>query len=238
MPTRWQVTTPGIDPTQVKVEQLHAVVSAWFDHDDTHRASAKPYTVSPPAAATDGAMFEVGLLDDDLTGRLLTRAAPGIRLRFGSQHTTLSHAPQQTAGAPWKQLAAPTTATAWCIQFVTPTTFRRGNAFTPWPAPKPVLGGLRAAWRHFAPTELPNLHLDMSNDPVWVTDIDGANQVVTVNHLTVSGFVGRIRYTCDATPDVCAAVDRLMRLAPYAGIGAYTTRGFGLVRLEHTWQQR
>ncbi|MEO3747194.1 CRISPR system precrRNA processing endoribonuclease RAMP protein Cas6 [Plantactinospora sp. B5E13] len=240
MPSRWRITTPGIDPTQVRVEHLHAVVSSWFDTTtNAHRAQAKPYTISPPARHTlDSPGFEVTLLDDTLTNRLLTRAAPGVRLRLGAQHTQLDAGAEQIATTPWTHLTAGDSgANAWCLRFVTPTTFRRGNSFTPWPAPNPVLGGLRAAWRRFAPPGLPELVLDLATDPVWVTDVDGANQVLRINNLTVSGFVGRIRYACDAPTDTRHAVDRLMRLAPYAGIGAHTTRGLGQVRPEPTWRQ-
>ena len=115
-------------------------------------------------------------------------------------------------------------------------TFRRGNRFTPLPAPSPILGSLRRSWNTYAPPELA-VDLDLSTDPVWVTDIDGRNEVVQVNKLTVSGFVGRLRLECDdgATAD---AVSRVVRLAPVAGVGAYTTRCFGVTRIDPTWQPR
>jgi len=238
MPSRWRITLPGIDPALVRLEHVHAVVSRWFDADDTaHQAKAKPYSVTPAAADPSGTAIEVGLLDDTLPDRLHTVAAPGVVVRLGSQHARLTHPPAQVAAVTWQQLATGGTGTdAWCLRMLTPTTFRRGDAFTPWPAPKAILGSLRAAWRQ-APADVLALKLDLASDPVWVTDLDGANEVVKVNNRTVSGFVGRIRFTCDAGPDVCAAVDRLVRLAPYAGVGAYTTRGFGVVRPEATWRQ-
>jgi CRISPR-associated endoribonuclease Cas6 len=240
MPTRWRITAAGADPARVKAEHLHAVVSGWFDSDEeAHRAPAKAYTVSPPAPGAAGTVFEIGLLDDGLSDRLLTRAAPGVRVRFGSQSARIAHVPRQTAAVPWTQLAtASGAAGAWCLRYVTPVTFRRGNTFTPWPAPNAVLGGLRAAWTHYAWAGLPPLELNLSQNPVWVSDIDGANDVLRVNGMIVSGFVGRIRYVCDADPQVVAAVDRLMRLAPFSGVGAYTTRGFGLTHLEPTWPRR
>lgn len=239
MPSRWRIALSEIDPTRVRVEHLHAVVSGWFDTtEEAHRAPAKPYTVSPPTRHPAGpAAFEVTLLDDALANRLLTRAAPGVRVRLGAQHARVVDA-EQIAATPWSHLAGGDSgANAWCLRFVTPTTFRRGNSFTPWPAPSPVLGGLRAAWRRFAPPGLAPLVLDLATDPVWVTDVDGANEVLRVDNLTVSGFVGRIRYACDAAPETRVAVDRLIRLAPYAGIGAHTTRGLGQVRPEPTWRQ-
>jgi CRISPR-associated endoribonuclease Cas6 len=237
MPSRWRITLPTIDPSQVRLEHLHAVVSGWFDtNPDTHRAAAKPYSITPPAACAAGTAVEIGLLDDTLVDRLLTCAAPGKTVRLGTQHTRLCAAPDQVAVLTWAQAAAAGGMDAWCLRFVTPTTFRRGNLFTPWPAPKAVLGSLRAAWRRFAPPDLPPLILELTPEPVWVTDIDGANQVLKVNDRTVSGFVGRIRFAADAPDPVAAAIDQLVRLAPFAGVGAYTTRGFGMTRPEPTWQ--
>ncbi len=238
MPSRWQIVLPGVDASLVRVEQLHAMTSGWFDDTaDAHQARAKPYSITPPRPAGDTTTFNVGLVDDSMVDRLLTRTAPGVRLRLGGQHTRTVQAPTQVAGLSWSTLDA-TPADSWCVNFATPTTFRRGNNFTPWPAPKAVLGSLRATWRHFAPASAGALDLDLATDPVWVTDIDGANEVVKVNDRTVSGFVGRIRFTCDAPAHVAASIDRLIQLAPYSGVGAHTTRGFGVTRPEPTWRQR
>jgi CRISPR/Cas system endoribonuclease Cas6 (RAMP superfamily) len=236
MPSRWHILFPGINPTLVRREHLHALVSRWFDTAPaSHHAAGKPYNVTPPAAHPTGTSIEVGLIDDTLIDQIHTHAAPGTGIRLGTQHTHLTHPPTQLAGLAWTQLATTGTANAWCLRMLTPTTFRRGNAFTPWPAPHAILGSLRKTWLRHTPPDLPHLVLDLSTDPVWVTDLNGANQVVKVNNLTVSGFVGRIRFTCDGPPTTAAAIDKLMRLAPYAGVGAHTTRGFGHVRLEPTW---
>jgi CRISPR-associated endoribonuclease Cas6 len=239
MPSRWQITAPGTEACTIRMEHLHAVVSRWLEPDDAaHRAKTKPYTLSRPTGGADGAVFEVGLLDDALVNRILTAASPGIRVRLGSRFSRLGPGPRQLAAISWQQLAHPRTTTTWCLRFATPTTFRRGNSFTPWVAPKPLLGGLRATWRAFCPADVPPIELNLSSDPVWVSDVDGANQILTLGGLTVSGFVGRARYVCDAGPGVAATVDRVMRLAEFAGVGAYTTRGLGKVELEPSWRQR
>jgi len=103
---------------------------------------------------------------------------------------------------------------------------------------KPILGGLRRAWLVAAPPGLAPLVLDLTPEPVWLTDIEVSSQVALVNGRVVSGFTGRLRFACDAAPEVAAAVDRLVRLAPYSGVGAYTTRGFGTVRVESAPRRR
>ena len=62
----------------------------------------------------------------------------------------------------------------------------------------------------------------------------GTNEVFPLADMTVSGFVGRIRYVCE-DPSTAGTVDTLVRFAEYAGIGSYTPRGLGVVRLEPTW---
>lgn len=121
-------------------------------------------------------------------------------------------------------------------------TFRRGNKFLPWPAPSPVFGSLRATWRTFAAPHVGDVDLDLSMDPLMVTAIDGASAVEKVVlkdppagrgsrvEVTVGGFVGSVRYTADG-PVNTAAVEVLVRMAPFCGVGAYTTRGFGAVRI-------
>lgn len=239
MPSRWEVMLPGVDAATVKLEHVHAVVSGWFDADgDVHRAHHKPYSVSPAREADGGAVIELGLLDDGLVDRLATRAAPGVRVRLGSRWSRVASPPRQVAAAPWPALAVSGTASAWCLRFVTPTTFRRGNAFTPNPSLKAIVGSLRNSWKRSAPASVGPIELDLSRDPLWVTDVEVVSRVVKVNDLIVSGFVGRLRFACDGGEEVATTVDRLIRLAPFAGVGAHTTRGFGVTRPEPTWPAR
>ncbi|MBN1173571.1 MAG: CRISPR system precrRNA processing endoribonuclease RAMP protein Cas6 [Micromonosporaceae bacterium] len=233
MPSRWQIRLPGVDAARVTPEQVHAVVSGWFDATaEAHQQRRKAYSVSMPQVADGSTVIEVGLVDDGLVDRLFAGAARGTRLRFGSQWTVLGRDPYQTGGIPWGELNRPSAATAWGLRFVTLTTFRRGNAFTPNPGLKPILGGLRQVWKTCAPPDMSPLVLNLATEPVWLTAIEVSSRIVRVDGRIVSGFTGRLRLACDAPAEVAGAVDRLLRLAPYCGVGAYTTRGFGTVRLE------
>lgn len=232
MPSRWELTIPDLDPASIRLEHLHAVASSWFDQPGQHHAHSKPYAISPPSDSTRGTIVEIGLIEDHLTNRLLTHTGRGTRIRLGRSTTTLTKPPQQIAAVPWSELAAPRVTSAWRLTFVTPLTFRRGNKFTPFPSPKAILGGLRANWSTHAPPELRDITLDLATDPVWVSDIDGHNEVVTVNGRTVSGFIGTMRMESDADYPTTETIDRLFRLAPFSGCGGYTTRGFGVTRME------
>lgn len=235
MPSRWTIRFPCDGPGTIRLEHLHAVVSTWLDEPGQHHAHTKPYSVSPPLDGDGSQVVEIGLIDDRLVDRLLTKAAPGVRVRFGHTVVTMNRPPTQVAATSWAALAERRSTRSWCLRFATPLTFRRGNKFTPLPAPKPLLGSLRHAWTTHASPDTDPLHLDLSTDPVLVTDITGGNQVHQVNGRTVSGFVGRLCLESDTDAETTAAIDRVLRLAPYSGIGAYTTRGFGVTRLERTW---
>lgn len=236
MPSRWRVTLPGINPASVRLEHLHAVICGWLDDsDEAHRAQAKPYSVSPPIAAHGGTAVEIGTLTDQAADRLHQRAATGARVRLGSAWSTIHTPPHQIASTLWQALTTAGSSRAWCLRLLTPTTFRRRNAFTPTPALAAILGSLRRIWRTFAPADLSPLVLDLSSDPVWLTYIDVTSHVVRINERVVSGFIGRLRFVCDASDETATAVDALVRLAEYSGVGAYTTRGFGLAHREPTW---
>ncbi|MGH3936681.1 MAG: CRISPR system precrRNA processing endoribonuclease RAMP protein Cas6 [Pseudonocardiaceae bacterium] len=67
-----------------------------------------------------------------------------------------------------------------------------------------------------------------------VTAVCGASHTERVgvhqrDSVLVGGFVGTVRYAAEGAADP-QAVDALARLAPFSGVGAYTTRGFGGVR--------
>jgi CRISPR-associated endoribonuclease Cas6 len=217
MPSLWRLPLPdgGVDRRQV-----HRRLASWLDVD--HHASRKPWSWK----ATDSGI-EIGLLDDGLADRLAQRAGRDLtRLSAVPWHVpTLSKSPE------------------WTVEFVSPVAFRRGNRLVPWPSPSAVFGSLRADWRAFAAPHAGDVDLDLSVDPVIVTAIEGASVVERfVLHdrpnvaggvpvrVTVGGFRGRVTYAVDG-PLGATAVASLLAIAPYAGVGAHTTRGFGGVRL-------
>lgn len=232
MPSRWRLTFGRVDPSRVALPTIHAVVSAWLD--DEHHAQLKPYSVSPLRTADGLTSLEVGLLDDRLEGRLRERTPVGLPVRFGGSMTSITKPSELIYGEDWDSLMVDTGRRAWCLRFATPTTFRHANRFSPWPDPVTIIKGLSDRRAQFGPSgpELPR----MRRDQLWVTDVDGRNEIVKVRGVTVSGFVGRLRFEATEDAPNGGLIDALVRLAPYSGVGAYTTTGLGVTRQEPTWQ--
>lgn len=211
MPSLWCCSWPrSAKPDR---HAIHRALSHWLD--TTHHAQRKPWSW-----VAHGPDLLIGLLDDQLADQLVAGAgAAGMPVR-------------QVAMASWSQIrggAQPRN--DWCLEFVSPVTFRRGNRFLPWPSPSAVFGSLRAAWRHFGASEVGDLQLDLRLDPLVVTAVRGASRTERVSvhdqdSVLVGGFLGTVRYALDGAADP-QVIDTLVRLASFSGVGAYTTRGFG-----------
>lgn len=211
MPSMWRCQ--WIDPDRATV---HRTLSRWLDSD--HHAQRKPWSWT----AQDSGL-NISLLDDRLAERLVHCA------------DAASTPVQQVTKADWAQLRSGRPRDGWQLEFLSPVTFRRGNRFLPWPSPSAVFGSLRAAWRVFAAPEVGDLELDLRLDPLVVTALSGASHTERViahnkDSVLVGGFVGTVRYALDGAADP-RVIDTLVRLAPFSGVGAYTTRGFGGIQI-------
>ena len=214
MPSLWGCRWNGA--ADLDRSAVHRTLSRWLDGD--HHAQRKPWSWT---GVSDRELL-IGLLDDRLTDRL----------RSGADATSMPV--RQVAATSWSELRSGRARDCWQLEFTSPVTFRRGNRFLPWPSPSAVFGSLRAAWRHFGAPAVGDLELDLRLDPLVVTAVCGASRTerVTVHEqasVLVGGFVGTVCYSVEGAADR-RSVDALVRLAPFSGVGAYTTRGFGGVR--------
>ncbi|MFI7531463.1 CRISPR system precrRNA processing endoribonuclease RAMP protein Cas6 [Nocardia salmonicida] len=226
----------GIDPVRVKLDHLHAVAGRWVD--DHHWANTKPWSIRPARRIDGVAVFELTTLTHAAATRFTTAITPGQPIRLGTQHGTILTQPHIIDAQPWNRLhPTPTPAAhAWSVTFLTPTTFGNGNRFSPWPDPSSIARSLTTRWNTLRPNNIPQL----PEDPklwrrVWVSDIDGHSEVLDLQNLTLSGFLGRVRYVCE-DPQMAAIFQSLLTFAEYAGVGRYPTRGLGAIRLEPTWE--
>lgn len=215
MPSLWGCRWNGA--ADLDRSAVHRTLSRWLDGD--HHAQRKPWSWTD---ASDRELL-IGLLDDRLTDRL----------RSGADATNMPV--RQVAATSWSELRSGRARDCWQLEFTSPVTFRRGNRFLPWPSPSAVFGSLRAAWRHFGAPAVGDLELDLRLDPLVVTAVCGASRTerVTVHEqasVLVGGFVGTVRYAVDGGVADPQVIDALVALAPFSGVGAYTTRGFGGVR--------
>lgn len=227
MIARWVIPLGAVNPARVAPDHLHAVVCGWVD--DRHHQSPKPWAVSPLRVVDGVATAEVSTLSAGARDRLMSNVTPGRPVRLGSQLTEVL-APPQLMDAMSDSSTPPG---AWCVRFLTPTAFGSGARFSPWPDPRTVVRSCAIRYNAFVDGE-PIDPASRLASSVWVSDIDGHSEVLSVERLTVSGFLGRIRYVCNDRA-FSATFDTLMRFAEFAGLGRYTTRGLGTVRLENTW---
>lgn len=244
MPERWSVYLAGPRADKIELTHLHAALTHWFDHRppteddsrapclDSHNEKTKDYSLSAPALTDDGIEVEIGTLTDTAAGSLAHHAVPGSRLRLGRAVFVVQAPPSLAASATWDQLADATGSRAWQVRFDSPASFMRGQHSSPLPTPEAVLAGLATRWRRWAPPTnfTPD---DAAARRVRVTDLSGGSTVVTVGHRHFGGFVGTVRYETDI--DAAAAVGPLFALAPYSGVGAGTTKGLGVTRIEQAW---
>lgn len=236
MPSVWRWRLGGDIIPERRV--VHALLARWLDDD--HHAERKPWSW---AAHRDGDehVIEIGIVDDTLAERLVA-GADAHRASPATARLPMIEPVQQVAAVTWSQLAATPPQPKWTVRFISPVTFRRGDRFMPWPAPSSVFGSLRAAWRTFGAKHVGDLTVDLKADPLIVTALNGHSHTERVVlraqpasgrppvQVTVTGFVGCVQYALDGPIDP-GAVAALLALAPYAGIGGYTTRGFGGARV-------
>jgi len=266
MPSRWEVTLAGPADAGIPLAAPLAVVSGWLDDPPRrgpqpgaaaaarsgHADQARKWTCGPLRAlpGAQGVALQVRLLDDSLSGKLQAATWPGRAVRLGAHQYQLAERAQQAGQASWPDLRQWPGTRAWQVRYVTPVCFRRGNRTSPWPAPESVARGLAERWQRLDPATAPPVP-GPGAGPVWVSDIEGQSEVQVLTRRirhgsqwqlrdeVISGFLGRVRYVCDAGSDTEAAdFAALMAFAAYAGAGSHTTYGFGVVVPEPTWQPR
>lgn len=124
---------------------------------------------------------------------------------------------------------------AWSIAFLSPATLRSGTQSYPAFEAGRILSGLQSRWNRHVGDVYGSIDVSAALSSVRITDIDGHSVIHRIGGFTVSGFVGHIRYVT-ADPESAAPVDLLWRLGEFVGVGSYTTRGLGRIRMEPTWK--
>ncbi len=223
---RFLVAIPGIDPTGVNATQLHAMASSWLGHGGT-----PTWSVAPPRIVDGVPALEFATFGGDAAERLGEAAVPGREVRLGASRGEVLLPPARIACLSWADLCRPSSWRRWDVEFLTPTSYRRGDHFAPWPEPTALLHSLSERW---AGPGVPRISQERAPE-VRVEAVEGQTRRLrlTVGRerraITIHGFVGQIRYYC-GDAEVAAQVNRLLMFAEFAGAGVYATWGLGVMR--------
>jgi CRISPR-associated endoribonuclease Cas6 len=121
----------------------------------------------------------------------------------------------------------------WTIEFVTPTNFRRSGVILPLPSADLVMGSLLDRWNALAPLPFPDDLGQALRSQVAVSRFDLQSVAARgKGGVPQIGAVGRCSYRAlSDAPLLRGAIETLLRFGGYSGVGAGTTRGFGMLRL-------
>jgi CRISPR-associated endoribonuclease Cas6 len=188
----------------------------------------KPFSLAVSSASPP--TVQLGLLSAQLCDTLspLLSELQGQPLRLGKYTYTVTQVSQTTQSYA-VLLETPGSADA-ALHFVTPTFFRRSGSNYPLPEPLLVFGSLIQRWNQFAPQPVPD---DIANALMSRLTIRylNLNSVTSSAHARTVGCVGRITFHLPkATLSERQWLSALSQYSRYAGVGAKTTLGFGLVR--------
>lgn len=261
MPSTWHIDMVYDRPERVqrdavRASGVHAFLSNWFLETDPQHQDLKGYSLGPPVQFANGVRLVVSCVDDSLP-ELITQLPVGHPVTFGTTPTRVSTAPRLFEETSWNELMAPRPVHQWRLEFTTPVTLRRTvpvagtqpprrrQISMPWPAPDPVLSGLRNRWLKFLGPRLPGVinaetlnylavtGVDLYTQNRAQTPIDRKDRARRHDDETagVNGALGTVEWTWlgNRGPDdpTRATIDSLLRFAAYAGCGSYPQHGLG-----------
>ena len=232
MPTLWRIAIRGVEPGDVRPEQLHAAMCHLLDTD--HKATRKPWSVAPLVGSAEGAELTIGTLSDQTEELFRLRCGAGTAMTFGEQEGMVVADPMVVQHRTWADLSTPTGARAWRLDTISPTALSSGDRRSPMLAPVPLMGSLSHRWEALSPVQIPRL-TGPDWTKLWVSDVRGTTRTTLLWHdresqtkpERIPGFVGSV--TLKADNAVADIVDVLLRLAEYSGVGVRVEYGLGAV---------
>lgn len=243
MPTSVEIDVLAPRFIEIPEHRLHAIacdlVEGWSEGNgsDLHHSQDKPWTVWPfreaskPPVPAGSVMLRLRLnwLEDFAPPDRLTHGMPS-GLMLGKYHCDVVDRTYRLAE--YRRLwRGPRSRTARLL-FHRPTYFRRSGTDALDPDTFLVLNSLAKKWNAYCP---PDLRLDPDEvrtlqDVSALVMVDGAIERVNERGRGVrAGFVGEAVIETQGNPAVFSA---LMRAAEFLGMGAGTTRGYGVVEAQ------
>jgi len=133
----------------------------------------------------------------------------------------------------WLQRLPRTPPKKVALVFVTPTAFRRHGLTEPLPRPEAVFGGLVERWNAFAPQAFSPGLRRFVEEAVLLTRLEARTRAIPLAGAVHIGLVGKVEFSVTRPdPYWLTFLHILADFAFFAGVGAKTTMGMGLVRRE------
>ncbi len=119
-----------------------------------------------------------------------------------------------------------------CMDFLTPTTFKKGKNNYPLPDPKLVFKGLIKRWQIFSDVKI-GMDLREFMEDIKVVGVRIETRKVDLSSMGwVAGFTGRVYLSLPSGDREAVRWFRaLARFGEFAGVGRKTTMGFGKIKL-------
>lgn len=243
MPSRWEIPIQGVDGLSVLPSGVHSFLSRWFEDDPVTHNAPKPYSLSGIRSEGPFVVLTVSLIADRLARRVAA-LQPGEPIQFGTQpsgRATVADGPRMLRETSWDELASLPALSGWRLELRSPTCFRRGAVSQPWPDPVRVIECLCANWTLGTGVELP--FAPPEPRAIAVTHADLRTKVSLSAPVPTVGAIGGLRWMWvpnrKYAPDTegAAAVTRLLGLAEFSGVGAYTQFGMGRVTVRPAGQR-
>ena len=223
MPQQWWISLDRVT-LPIRMEHIHAVATRWFDIAEAHWSTLKPYSISPLTERSGQYGFHIGTLLDELGDVLVARLSANPRVRLGSEKAQVGTA-EIIRAQTWEELEQYSGARQLEVDLLTPLTHRSGSRNSPLPNPPAIIRGLAThweAWHGPLGAEVTDV-----GRALWASDVYLSSTTVDFHRQVISGSLGGLRLRCDDRA-LTPIADKLLRLAPYAGIGSFTLKGCGV----------
>lgn len=239
MPTAIDLTIRAGRETGPTITQVHGLACSLLEGPNAdHQAQTKPWTAWPPRSegkphaggSPAQLILRLNWLDDRTPPALAAELPDRVRLGgswfpvAGVRFTRCSYE-DLASGPPFRSAR---------LDCHRPTYFSRNGRDLPMPDPVLVVRSLGQRWNAFAPGPLviDTASLGALESSAVLTEMDGCTESVSEQGRALrTGFVGHctIGLLSHSPQASVYHFSALIRAAEYLGIGAGTTRGFGVV---------
>jgi CRISPR-associated endoribonuclease Cas6 len=242
MPVRLAIrfkTSAPVSPSSLKPKVIHGILFSLFSKEVGeffHSPIVKPFSLFCPLCFKSNKeeihsfTLEVNLLDFSLfpylSRELLIRSdrefsVEGVKAKFQSMKAIKSATYEEILenGFQTKDLI---------IDFLTPTTFKKGKYDFILPEPYLIFKNLIKRWNAFSPRKIDYQLLQYVKENIIVAGCWIKSQKTEISpKAKITGFTGRVFLYATKEAEENRLLNALLQFAEFSGIGRKTTMGFG-----------